>query len=51
MKKITLLPILLCILIVSCQKTIDGSSEESMKNSIKEINESLEDDKKEDFQE
>lgn len=51
MKKNVLLPFLLCLLIVSCQKKIDGSSEESMKNSIKEINESLEDDKKEDFQE
>jgi len=51
MKKITLLSILLCLLIVSCQKTIDGSSEESMKNSIEKINESLDNDKKEEFQE
>ena len=51
MKKFILLPILLCLLIVSCQKKIDGSSEESMKNSIEEINKSLEGDKKEEFQE
>ena len=51
MKKNILFPILLCLLIISCQKKIDGSSEESMKNSIEEINKSLEDNKKEEFQE
>jgi hypothetical protein len=51
MKRIILLPILLCLLIISCQKKIDSSNEESMRNSIKEINESLEEDKKEEFQE
>jgi hypothetical protein len=51
MKKYILHSILLCLLMVSCQQKIDGSSEESMKSSIEEINESLDNSKKEQFQE
>ncbi|APY10168.1 hypothetical protein BWZ22_02480 [Seonamhaeicola sp. S2-3] len=51
MKKRILFAILTSILIVSCQKKIDGSTEESMKKSIEEINESLDESKKEEFQE
>ncbi len=51
MKRITILPVLICFFIVtSCQKKIDGSSEESLKSSIAAINESLDDEKKEEFQ-
>lgn len=51
MKKTHLILFLLFILILSCQKKIDGSSEESLKKSIEEINESLDVGKKEEFQE
>ncbi|WP_150452316.1 DUF6694 family lipoprotein [Arenibacter lacus] len=51
MKKVTLFAILTLLLIVSCQKKIDGSSQESMKKSIEKINKSLDDSKTEEFQE
>ena len=51
MKKATLLLGVLAILVSSCAKKIDGSSEEAMKTSIEEITKSLDDEKKEKFQE
>lgn len=51
MKKVTLLLGVIAILLSSCSKKIDGSSEEAMKSSIEEIQKSLDDEKKEKFEE
>ncbi len=51
MKKVTLLLGVIAILLSSCSKKIDGSSEEAMKSSIEEIKKSLDDEKKEKFEE
>ena len=50
-KKITLLLGVTAILLSSCAKKIDGSSEEAMKSSIEEVKKSLDDEKKERFEE
>lgn len=50
MKKVMLLLGLTGILLSSCAKTIDGSSEETLKSSIDEIKKSLGDEKKEKFE-
>lgn len=51
MKKETIILGFIIILISSCVKKIDGSSEESLKSSIEEIKSSLSDDKKDKFEE
>ncbi len=51
MKKIIVLLGVIAILLSSCAKKIDGSSEDAMKSSIEEIKKSLDDDKKEIFEE
>lgn len=51
MKKVTLLLGVIAILLSSCAKKIDGSSEEAMKSSIEEIKKSLDDEKKQKFEE
>jgi hypothetical protein len=51
MRKITVLLGVIAILLSSCAKKIDGTSEEAMKSSIEEIKKSLDDDKKEKFEE
>lgn len=51
MKKATLILGAIVILLSSCAKKIDGSSEEAMKSSIEEITKSLDDEKKEKFEE
>lgn len=50
MKKAALLLGVIVILLSSCAKKIDGSSEEAMKASITEIKNSLNDEKKEEFE-
>ena len=50
-KKVTLFISLIAILLSSCAKKIDGSSEEAMKSSIEEIKKSLDYEKKEKFEE
>jgi len=42
--------VIFAILLISCAKKIDGSSEEAMSKSIQEISKSLNEDKKEEFQ-
>ena len=51
MKKVTLLLGVIAILLSSCAKKIDGSSEEAMKTSIEEIKKYLDDEKKKKFEE
>lgn len=51
MKKITLFLGVIAILLSSCAKKIDGSSEEAMKSSIEKIKNSLDDEKKGKFEE
>lgn len=51
MRKCTLLISILAILLTSCTKKIDGSSEETLKSSIEEIKSSLDAEKKEKFEE
>ena len=51
MKKVTLFLGVIAILLSSCAKKIDGSSEEAMKSSIEKIKNSLDDEKKEKFEE
>ncbi|WP_372754655.1 DUF6694 family lipoprotein [Labilibaculum sp.] len=51
MKKTILILGIIVIFLSSCAKKIDGSSEEAMKSSIEEIKNSLDDEKKEKFEE
>jgi hypothetical protein len=51
MKNAIILLSLFALLLCSCSKTIDGSSDEAMKSSIEEIKTSLSDDKKKMFEE
>jgi len=51
MKKVTLFLSLVTILLSSCGKKIDGSTEETMQSSIAEIKKSLDDEKKKKFEE
>lgn len=51
MKKVILLLILSIFFLTSCTKTIDGSSEDAMKSSIEEIKNSLDEEKKKEFEE
>jgi hypothetical protein len=51
MKKVTLFLGVIAILLSSCAKKIDGSSEEAMKSSIEEIKKSLDDEKMDKFEE
>lgn len=51
MKKTILLISVIAILLTSCSKSIDGSSDEAMKTSIEEIKNSLNQEKKEKFDE
>ena len=50
MRKIIVLLGVIVIMLYSCAKKIDGTSEETMKSSIEEIKKSLDDDKKEKFE-
>jgi len=51
MRKVTLLLGIIAILFSSCAKKIDGSSEETIKASVEEIKKSLDDEKREKFEE
>ena len=51
MKNAIILLSLFALLLCSCSKTIDGSSEEALKASVEEIKESLSDDQREMFEE